>query len=158
MGKVDSFREEDGRLPSRLAVALDRKLQDALDHPIRREVLRTLHRNVRSCTVAEIRAELRAFQLSQLSYHLQVLRRSGTVASDQGSVGASPAPAHYASEVADDGTVRAALRATQKGDEERREAAVVAKASPLLTMFRVPRPVRAIRLRGQSKIDAERER
>jgi DNA-binding transcriptional ArsR family regulator len=158
MGKVDSFREEDGHLPPRLAVALDRKLQDALDHPIRREVLRTLHRNLRSCTVAEIRAELRAFQLSQLSYHLQVLRRSGTVASNQGQVGVGPTRAHYASEVFDDGTIRAALRATQKGDEERREAAVAANASSFLTMFRVPRPVRAIRLRGRNKIDVERER
>ena len=155
MRKVHSFQWEDGRLPPRLAVALDRELQDALGHPVRREVLRTLHRNGRLWSAAEIRAQLHPCRLSQVSYHLQVLRRSGIVASY--SVPPEPEQAHYESKVVGDGKIRAVLRATEKGDRERTAAAVEANASPLLTMFRVPRPVRTIRLRGRSTTDAEPE-
>jgi DNA-binding transcriptional ArsR family regulator len=158
MRKDHSFQGEDGRLPPRLTVALGRELQDALDHPIRREVLRTLHRSARSCTIIELRSELRGFQPSQLNYHLQVLRRSGTVASEASSVGSLPGLARYASQVLADGQVRSVLRATEEGDRERREAAAAANASPLLTMFRVPRPIRTIRLRSRSRIDAEPDR
>jgi hypothetical protein len=39
----------------------------------------------------------------------------------------------------------------------KREAMAVASVSPLLTMFRVPRPVHTIRLRSRGQIDMERE-
>jgi|SRR3954447_3513619 len=148
----------DGRLAARLAAGLEPKLQDALDHPVRREVLRALSQGGGSHSVAEIGAELRAFGLGQLGYHLQVLRRSGAVASVAVDLGTGQNRARYASEVCEDAQVRAVLRATEQGDRERREAAAQAKLSPLLTMFRVPRPVRTIRLRGRSTIDAEQER
>src|SRR3954447_17444385 len=141
MGKADSVEAGDGRLSAQLAATLEPKLQDALDHPVRREVLRVLVRGERLRSVTELGAELPGFRLSQLSYHLQVLRRMGTVAS----------------EVAGDGRVRAVLRATEQWDRARREAAAAASASPLLTMFRVPRPGRTIRLRSRGKIDSERE-
>lgn len=153
-GFVDA---EDGRLSARLAETLDSELHDALDHPVRREVLRALNQNGRARTAAEISAELRPFRLSQVGYHLQVLRRSGTVASGPADLGGGQARARYASEVGADGRVRAVLRATERSDRERREAAIAAGASPLLTMFRVPRPVRTIRLGGR-RDDAERGR
>jgi class 3 adenylate cyclase len=156
MGKVHSFQREDGRLPPRLVAALDREHQDALDHPVRREVLRTLHRPGRRWSGIEIWAELQPFQLSQVSYHLHVLRRSGLVVSNP--LGTDSAQAHYVSKVVGDGKVRAVLRETEKEDKDRTAAAAEAHASPLLTMFRVPRPVRTIRLRSRSRIDAEQER
>lgn len=155
---TDSVAAGDGRLPARLAAPLEPKLQDALDHPVRREVLRTLNGDGRSRSVAEIGRALRAFPPGQLDYHLQVLRRSGAVASLPADLGAVQSRARIASSVSDDGRVRAVLRATEKWDRERREAAVEANSSPLLTMFRVPRPVRTIRLRGRSQVDAERDR
>lgn len=150
-----SIEAEDGRLPARLAATLHPKMQDALDHPIRREVLRSLSRNRRARTVAEIRTDLQVFQISQLGYHLQVLRRSGAVASAPN--GGPRMKTRYASEVGEDGKVRAVLRATEREDRVRREAVAAANVSPLLTMFRVPRPVRTIRLRGR-RADAEGDR
>jgi hypothetical protein len=158
MGKADSVEAGDGRLSAHLAAALGPKLQDALDHPVRREVLRGLNRSERSRSISEIGAELPAFRLGQLNYHLQVLRQSGTVASEPADAGMGQVRAQYGSEVAGDGQVRAVLRATEQWDREQREAAAGASASPLLTMFRIPRPTRTIRLRGRSKIDAEPDR
>ncbi|HEX5592171.1 MAG TPA: helix-turn-helix domain-containing protein [Solirubrobacterales bacterium] len=145
----ESFESPEDRLPGQ-PTKLEPKLQDALDHPVRRELLRTLNRSARSRSTVEIRADLQPFRPSQLSYHLQVLRRSGVVASDVADRDATGSGPRYASEVAEDGEVRAVLRATERGDMERREAAVAASASPLLTMFRTPRPVRTIRLRGRT--------
>jgi len=142
MGKADSGEAEDGRLSPQLAATLEPRFQDALDHPVRREILRSLDRGGRSGCLTELGAELPELRLSRLSYHLQVLRRSGAVAS----------------EVAGDGQVRAVLRATEQGDRERREAAAGASGSPLLTMFRVPRPGHTIRLLPRRKIDAEQDR
>jgi DNA-binding transcriptional ArsR family regulator len=158
MAEGDVVAAEDGRLSARLAAPLGPRLRDALDHPIRREVLRTLNRGGRSRSVAEIGTELTAFGLGQLGYHLQILRRSGAVASVPADLGAGQSRPRYASEVLDDGQVRAVLRATEQWDRQRREAVAAANSSPLLTMFRVPRPVRTIRLRGRHQGDAERDR
>jgi DNA-binding transcriptional ArsR family regulator len=158
MAKGDSVAAEDGRLARRLAARLEPKLHDALDHPIRRELLRTLSRRGTPRTVAELRVELRAFRPGQLGYHLQVLRRSGAVASKSGGAPTASSHTRYASGVHGDGRVQALLRATERADRERREAAAAANASPLLTMFRIPRPIRTIRLRGRNELDAERDR
>jgi DNA-binding transcriptional ArsR family regulator len=155
MGMGDSVAAEDGRLAPRLAAPLGPELQDALDHPIRRELLRALGQGRRPRSIAEIGAELGGFRPGQLGYHLQVLRRSGAVASVPAGLSAGHG-VRYASSVSGDGQVRAVLRATERWDRERREAAAETNSSPLLTMFRVPRPVRTIRLRGRSGIDGER--
>jgi DNA-binding transcriptional ArsR family regulator len=153
-----SLEMEEGRLSGQLAAMLKPEFHDALDHPIRREVLRALSRSDQPRGVAEIGAELHSFRLSQLSYHLQVLRRAGTVALSPAGRGTDRGRALYASEVDGDGQVKAVLRATEQWDRKQREAAAEANVSPLLTMFRVPRPVRTIRLRSRSRIDAEQER
>lgn len=158
MAEGDFVAAEDGRLSARLAEPLGPRLRDALDHPIRREVLRALNRRDGSRSVAEISTELPAFGLGQLGYHLQVLRRSGAVAPVPADLDAGQSRPRYASDVLDDGQVRAVLRATEQWDRQRREAAAAASSSPLLTMFRVPRPVRTIRLRGRNQVDAERDR
>jgi len=134
------------------------ELQDALDHPFRREVLRTLNREGRARSVAELGAELPALRRAQLAYHLQVLRRLGAVAPGPAGPGAGRGHAHYASGVLEDEEVRAVLRATERVDRERREAAAAANVSPLLAMFRVPRPVHTIRLRSRGNLEVEQDR
>jgi DNA-binding transcriptional ArsR family regulator len=153
MGKADLVETEDGRLPAALAASLEPKLQDALGHPVRREVLRALQGGERARSVAEIDAQL-PFGPGQLGYHLQVLHRLGAVASKPVSAPARR-DTEFASEVCGDGRVRSVLRATERWDRERRETAAKAGASTLLTMFRTPRPARTIRLRGSGKARTE---
>jgi DNA-binding transcriptional ArsR family regulator len=153
MGRADVVEREDGRLPAALAANLELKLQDALGHPVRREVLRALHGgDERARSVAEIDAQL-PFGPGQLGYHLQVLQRLGAVVSKPVSAPARR-DAEFASGVCGDGRVRSVLRATERWDRERRETAAKASASPLLTMFRTPRPARTIRLRGSDGAQA----
>jgi len=154
--KSNAVGTEDGRLSDDLATMLKPQLRNALDHPVRREVLRALCRGRGPRSVVELDTELRGYRRSQLGYHLQVLCQSGSVASSPVSAEGSD-HVRYASEVHGDRSVQAVLRATEGGDRERREAAAAAESSSLLTMFRVPRRVRTIRLRGRGGIDSERE-
>jgi len=137
-------------------VALDPELQNALSSPIRRELLRILSRRDHPVSIDELMVELRPHGRSQLGYHLQVLGWAGTV--DPGIVDPDCGTVRYASQVSEDGPIRAVLRATERCDGEQRETTAAASVSPLLTMFRIPRPVRTIRLRSQRKLDAGRER
>jgi len=157
MRKADSVAAEDGRLAAALAATLQPELQDALDHPTRREVLRTLNRFGRPRSVPEIGAQL-PFRLGQLGYHLQILRRSGVVIAEPVDNAVEIGRVRYISQVSSDAEVCSVLRATERWDRERREAVARETASPLLTMFRVPRPIRAIRLRSQRETDREGER
>jgi hypothetical protein len=116
-----------------------------------------LNRFGRARTVPELGAQL-PFRLGQLGYHLQVLRRSGVVIAEPAKMAAGTGGVRYASQVSTDGDVRSVLRATERWDRERREAVAQERASPLLTMFRLPRPIRTIRLRSQRRIDADPER
>ncbi|HEV2856994.1 MAG TPA: winged helix-turn-helix domain-containing protein [Solirubrobacterales bacterium] len=153
---MDAVEAEDGRLSAGLAATLEPSLHHALDHPFRREVLRILNRGPHPHSISELQAELPPFQRGQLSYHLRILREAGLVAAE--SNGSDPAGDHarYASALADDGRIRAVLRATERWDRQRREAMGSGRATTLLTMFRTPRPVRTIRLRGSGKKDGGR--
>jgi len=136
----------DGRLADELAAILEPKLQDALNHPTRREILRVLRASEQPISVAGVLGKLPPLKRGEVSYHLQVLQRCGAVVGE----GTRPAPGGrdslYRSAVADDPKVRAALRATEREDRKRREAAKKGGSSGLLTMFRVPRPERTISL------------
>jgi Helix-turn-helix domain len=158
MAMADSVAANDGRLCAQLAARLDPHLQDALDHPIRRELLRTLSRRAGACSLVELGGELRELHRGKLGYHLQVLLQSGTVASLSAGESTKSGRAQFALAIDGGGQMRAVLRATEQWDRQRREAAAAANASPLLTMFRIPRPVRTLRLRGRSKVDAEQDR
>lgn len=153
MGKADAVETQEGRLPARLVAGLEPKLRDALDHPVRRELLRALNRSERPRGIDELAVALPPFGPRRLSYHLQVLRRSGAVASEPGC-GPGGGHARYASEVFDEGRVLAVLRATGTWDRERREAEAQERDSGLLTMFRGPRPTRTIRL-GRGRLEGE---
>jgi DNA-binding transcriptional ArsR family regulator len=135
----------DGRLTDKLAVTLEPKLQDALNHPTRRDILRVL-RQKESCSGTAILGELPPLKRGEVVYHLQVLQECGAIFVD----GAHPATGGrdrlYQSGLVDDAKVRGVLRATERQDGKRRHRANRAPSSGLLTMFRVPRPERSIRL------------
>jgi DNA-binding transcriptional ArsR family regulator len=136
----------DGRLTDELAVTLEPKLQDALNHPTRRDVLRVLQQQKEACSVTAILGKLPPLKRGEVVYHLQVLQECGAVLAD----GTRPAPGGgdrlYRSSLTDDAKVRGALRATEREDRKRRRGANGGSSSGLLTMFRVPRPGRTIRL------------
>ena len=146
---MDAVEAQDGRLSAGLAATLEPRLRNALDHPIRREVLRSLDRRSGPRSIAELQAELSPFQARQLYYHLRVLEEAGLATPATNGPTSAGSYARYASEAVGDSRVRAVLRATERWDRRRREALGSGKASSLLTMFRTPRPVRTIRLRGR---------
>lgn len=158
MAEAEFVGADDGRLSARLSARLKPDLQAALDHPVRREVLRVLGRRPRPWSIAELGVDLRGLHPSQLRYHLQVLQRLGIVASDPGSGGADRGRSRYLSAVRGDEHVDMVLRVTEKRDRQLREHRAAGDASPLLTMFRISRPVRSIRLGKKRGADVERDR
>ena len=80
---------EDGALSAELAATLEPLIQDALNHPVRRQVLRALHEWGEPLAIADLHGRLPYLSRGGLSYHLQVLQDSGCVA----EVDARPGPA-----------------------------------------------------------------
>jgi hypothetical protein len=140
----------EGRLADELAVALEPKLQDALNHPTRRDILRVLHGSGRPCGVTALLGKLPPLRRGEIDYHLKVLQDGGVVFTE----GTLPAPGGrewlYGSGFEEDPKVLATLRATERGDRERR-LGEGGRSSGLLTMFRVPRPERTIRLGSRGR-------
>jgi DNA-binding transcriptional ArsR family regulator len=147
----------DGRLADELAATLEPQLQDALNHPTRREILRVLHATDRPCGVTEILGSLSPLTRGEVSYHVRVLRDAGSVLDD----GTRPAPGGrevlYRSALRSEAGVIAALWVTEQLDCRRRKAADEQRSSSVLTMFRVPRPDRAIRLKNWRGRKTDRE-
>src|SRR5215212_4382603 len=79
---------DDGRLGPDLLASLEIGLQDALNHPTRRDILRVLSEDSRSRSVSEIVAGLAPLRRSEVAYHAQVLKDSECV----GVEGSRPAP------------------------------------------------------------------
>ena len=137
---------DDGRLTTELAASLEPHLQDALNHPLRREILRVLRTGEGSRGVTAILGGLAPLSRSDVSYHLEILRSSDVVVLDDVRPGPAGGERFYESTVREDAQVAAALRATAAFDREHREARRADRSSRLLTMFRVPKPVRTLRL------------
>jgi DNA-binding transcriptional ArsR family regulator len=140
-----SIKVSEGRLPAALAAALDPHLREALENPTRREVLRSLHGSDRALEVVEIASELGEFTVSEVAYHLRVLERSGGATVANGRPSVMGERRRYVSGVADNGQALAALRATQQWDRTHQRRGD-RRSSAHLTIFRVPRPTRTIRL------------
>jgi DNA-binding transcriptional ArsR family regulator len=99
-----------------LAGRLEPELQDALDHPLRREILRSLNGSERGSTPAELASRLRPLSLSQVNYHVQVLVGEGAVV----AVGDSPFGGRsYISDLSREAEVVEVLQATQRRDRAR---------------------------------------
>lgn len=74
MEMPDCAEPEGSRLSHSLAMMLEPELQEALDHPVRREILRSVNRRGDPPAIpAEIASRLSRWRLAQLSYHAQVL-------------------------------------------------------------------------------------
>jgi len=136
----------DGRLGDELAAVLEPKVQDALDHPLRREILRVLHAKEQPCGFMELVGKLRPFARPQISYHLRVLQGAGAVSADGTQPALSGRETIYRSALTGDAGALAALGATELPDRKRRQRMKGSNSTNLLKMFRVPRPERAIRL------------
>ncbi len=130
LGKADYSERDTGRIPGKLLNGLDPDLQDALDHPIRREILRNLGRSQGGRRVSDLAADLPRLGLSQVSYHLRVLAGSGVVglADSDGPVGGQTV---YVVAALDHPQAQAVLDATQDGDEEMRGKPAAGSADDL---------------------------
>ena len=142
---------DDGRLPGELLATLGPGLQDALNHPIRRDILRALHEEPRTRSVSEILGDLVPLRRGEVAYHTLVLRDSECV----GIVGSRPGPggreAVLASLVASSDPVQSVLRATRHSDQNQRQRAGAEDSPGLLAMFRLPNPTRTVRLLGRRR-------
>lgn len=121
MGKPECIDPESGRLAAELAATLEPRLQDALDHPVRREVLRRLNERGEGGTAHQIVPNLLPIGISQVNYHLHVLVRDEVVVpAGSGSSGERRA---YISTVAEESQVLKVLGATEEWDREQRDVA-----------------------------------
>jgi hypothetical protein len=149
---------EDGRLAAEMLAVLEPELQDALNHPTRREILRALHEESRSRSVTEILGDLVPLRRGEVAYHAQVLRDSECV----GVVGSRPAPGGQeqvlASLVAGSDQVLLVLRATRHLDRNHRRRTAAESSPGLMAMFRIPRPTHTIRLLNRRRRPAEGQR
>jgi DNA-binding transcriptional ArsR family regulator len=143
-----------GRLSTDLAASLTPSRRDALNHPLRREILRVLHNSERAAGASDILGRLSPFSRAEIAYHLQILQRCECVASR----GTRPGPAGrehlYESTIGEVAGVADVLLATQALDREHRRARAGRHSSRLLTMFRIPRPTRSLRLGTSSRAGA----
>lgn len=119
MGELGGVEPGSGRLVPELAAGLEPKLQDALDHPIRREILRRLGDGR---ALRELARQLAPVGIGQVNYHLVVLRQSEVVvpAGEGSLVDGRP---RYESTLVDDAKVERVLSATEEWDREQREKA-----------------------------------
>jgi DNA-binding transcriptional ArsR family regulator len=145
-----------GRLSTDLAASLAPPCRDALNHPLRREILRALHSGERAAGASDILGRLSPFSRAEVAYHLQILQRCECVTSR----GTRPGPVGrehlYESTIAELAGVADVLLATQGLDREHRRARAGRHSSRLLTMFRIPRPTRSLRLGTGSRVEAPR--
>lgn len=66
-------------MPLRPPADLTPDIREALDHPTRREILRSLARSADGLSVRELAPSIPGAGISAVSYHLAFLARSGTV-------------------------------------------------------------------------------
>lgn len=147
--------EADGGLAGDLLAALDSKLQDALNHPTRREILRVLHAGG-ARSVGELVAELSPASRGEVSYHLQALEDSECVVADGSRSAPGGEERLLRSTLADSEQAQLVLRATRRLDRKLPQRPPEAGSTGALTMFRVPRPGRTVRLLNRHCRGAER--
>jgi hypothetical protein len=139
-----------------MGVGLDSRHEDALSHPLRREILRNLNADGRPRGLSAIAAALPPFTVGEVNYHVQVLRGVGMIVSDGTVPGPSGRQRAYRSEVAEAASALAVLRASQRRDRETLRLASNRPRSSLLSMFRTPRPIRSVRFGARRNPGPER--
>lgn len=115
---LGQLRGKNGRrLPLELAELLTPPLEHALNHPLRREVLRALNRGERPRSAAELVSDCQpATSVTLINYHAAVLERCDLVRVIENDVAGQGFSRQYASNVAEDVQVIAILSATEALD------------------------------------------
>lgn len=133
-------------LPAFLVDSVDPPMRDALAHPLRRDLLRTLLSAGRPLRLVDLQGSLKGQEasLAGLHYHAGVLELAELVASGdplQGRAGGGAAMEPTAA--AYEGEVQRVLRVMRPLDQGRASSR---PSSRLLSMFRVPGPAITLKL------------
>ncbi len=105
------------RLPPDLGLGLPEETRKALQHPIRRLILRRLHEGDAQSPIQMMKLVPGA-SISLVSYHAGVLRKCGTVRLTERRPVRGVTQHFYVSEVADDGEVATVLTETEELDRD----------------------------------------
>lgn len=124
MGSADCADPGEGRLPYALARMLEPELQDALDHPVRREILRQMGgRGEPTPIPVELAVRLAPWRLRHLNYHVNVLADAGALVDDGEDLPRGEMPyLDHLSRLCERPQVVAILQATERPDRERWES------------------------------------
>lgn len=110
-------QKEVRKLPPEVVEGLAPHQQRALDHPIRRQILRVLSRSAKPQTLADLCEGIPDTSVSTIGYHLLVLEECAFVSVSGVLTGPGDAERHFASNIADNRVVMLALQETQELDE-----------------------------------------
>lgn len=110
-------QKEVRKLPPEVVEGLAPHQQRALDHPIRRQILRVLNRGANPQTLTDISEGVPDTSTSTIGYHLLVLEECAFVSVSGILTGPGDAERHFASNVADNRVVMLALQETERLDE-----------------------------------------
>jgi|GEM_PF-1172128 len=146
---------ENGRLAADLVATLEPNLQDALNHPTRRDVLRVLNGSDRPRDITGIVGNLPQLRRGEVSYHAQVLVDAGCIEVDARRPASGGRERLLRSTIAGNSQAQLVLGATERSDREQRLRRAEESSSDHLMMFRVPRPSRTVRLIGRRRREAE---
>jgi DNA-binding transcriptional ArsR family regulator len=115
---VDHISGKQGHpLPPDLSVDLTPPVRHALNHHLRREILRTLHRSEDPRSPAEIAAALPTeTSVSLISYHAHVLENCGILSVADVQPTGETLARHYTSKLAGDTLIVSILQATEPLD------------------------------------------
>lgn len=104
------------KFPTQLATQLPLRTRDALGHPVRREILRTLNCSAKPRSSSEIATTLAQANVSVISYHAQVLEGCGSIAVSAVRQVPDGLARLYVSTVTDDEQVASVLQITRQAD------------------------------------------
>jgi hypothetical protein len=146
---------DDGRLAAEMLAVLEPELQDALNHPTRREILRALHDESRSRSVTEMLDDLAPLRRGEVAYHALVLRDSECVGVVGNRTASGAQEQVLASLVAGSDEVQLVLRVTRHLDRNHLQRSAGESSPGLMAMFRIPNPTRTVRLLGRRRRSSE---
>lgn len=118
------------RLPKHLASRLTADLRRALQHPCRRQILRSLHSHVQKLNPAEAAGSgLIPCSTSCASYHMRVLASVGLVQEDGSAPFEGSIKRYFSSAVRDKALVLEVLKETEEPDGRLLAQSVAGKAA-----------------------------
>jgi DNA-binding transcriptional ArsR family regulator len=122
-GPIPGRRQDRRRLPVELTGLLDRKLEQGLDHVVRRRILRALHAAEDALSPAQLSddgGELSDVALSTVAYHMKTLLKYRMVREDRTESARGALEHFFLSEVVTDPVVLSVLAQTEELDHPKR--------------------------------------